>query len=105
MSVWTAKSLGGFITTISGFRFRYTHPGLSPTTLNVGLAQSTRELFRATSVQSISTPQTTKMNVITWNCMALLLLTAEPKDVEREYRSDFRHQQIYTGNSLRRMGT
>jgi hypothetical protein len=97
--------LGGFITTISGFRFRYTHPGLSPTTLNVGLAQSTRELFRATSVQSISAPQTTKMNVITWNCMALLLLTAEPMDVEREYRSDFRHQQIYTGNSLRRMGT
>ena len=38
-------------------------PGLSPTTLSVGLAQRTRELFRATCGQSISTPQTTKMSV------------------------------------------
>jgi hypothetical protein len=36
--------------------------------------------------------------------MALLLLTAEPMDVEHEYQSAFRHQQIYTGNSLRGMG-
>ena len=38
-------------------------PGLSPTTLSVGLAQKTRELFRATCVQSISTRQTAKMSV------------------------------------------
>jgi hypothetical protein len=38
-------------------------PGLSPVTLNVGLVKRTRELSRATRVQSISARQTAKMSV------------------------------------------
>jgi hypothetical protein len=38
-------------------------PGVSPTTLNVGLAQRTRELSRATRVQSISARQAAKLSV------------------------------------------
>ena len=38
-------------------------PRPSPATLNVGLVQRTRELSRATRVQSISARQTAKMSV------------------------------------------
>jgi hypothetical protein len=38
-------------------------PSLLPTTLNVGLAQRTKKLFRATRVQSILTRQTAKISV------------------------------------------
>jgi hypothetical protein len=37
--------------------------GLWPSTLNVGLAQRTRELSRTTRVQSIAARQTANMNV------------------------------------------
>ena len=51
------------------------NPTLSPTPLNVGLAQSTRELFRATCGQSILTRQLAKMSLRTYGSGA----ATEPK--------------------------
>src|SRR5262249_9479953 len=50
---------------------------VSPTTLNFGLAERTRDLFRATCVQSISTSQTTKMRPVR-TCTAVRYRTEQP---------------------------